>query len=55
MLEAAIYNKMARMVEAARRYAPRTKIILGGYGTLLGEDRLPKIDHVCHGEGVSNA
>jgi haloalkane dehalogenase len=46
-------HKMIPMVEDIRRYAPNTKIILGGYGTLLGDDELaPYADHICRGEGV---
>ncbi|MFH0900048.1 MAG: hypothetical protein V2A73_05410 [Pseudomonadota bacterium] len=47
-------HKMLPMVEAVRRYAPRTKIVLGGYGTAaLASDAAPLADHVCKGEGVA--
>lgn len=43
-----------RMAEYIREHHPKTKIILGGYGTILPElrDVIP-CDEVCHGEGVS--
>jgi radical SAM superfamily enzyme YgiQ (UPF0313 family) len=51
---AATMHKMIPMVEAIRRVAPATKIILGGYGTALGAEALaPYADHICQGEGVS--
>jgi radical SAM superfamily enzyme YgiQ (UPF0313 family) len=51
---AATIHKMIPMVEAIRRESPATKIILGGYGTALGEATLrPYADHICQGEGVS--
>ncbi|HEY3351814.1 MAG TPA: hypothetical protein VGQ83_01075 [Polyangia bacterium] len=46
-------HKMVPMVEAVRRHAPGTKIILGGYGTALGDEVAPYADHVCRGEGVA--
>jgi radical SAM superfamily enzyme YgiQ (UPF0313 family) len=50
----ATMHKMIAMVEAIRREAPATKIILGGYGTALGAEVLaPYADHICQGEGVS--
>jgi radical SAM superfamily enzyme YgiQ (UPF0313 family) len=46
-------HKMIPMVEAIRRHSPRSKIVLGGYGTALGEELLaPYADHICRGEGV---
>jgi radical SAM superfamily enzyme YgiQ (UPF0313 family) len=51
---AATMHKMIPMVEAIRREAPATKIILGGYGTALGKETLaPYADYICQGEGVS--
>ncbi|MCB9557376.1 MAG: hypothetical protein H6707_14815 [Deltaproteobacteria bacterium] len=46
-------HKMRPMVEAIRRYAPETKIVLGGYGTALGEQIAPYGDHICKEEGVA--
>lgn len=45
-------HKMIPMVEAVRKHAPATKIILGGYGTALGDMLKPYADHICRGEGV---
>ena len=47
------------MCAAVRRVSPRSKIILGGYGTILpdeelvGDDGLPLGDLICRGEGIS--
>jgi radical SAM superfamily enzyme YgiQ (UPF0313 family) len=47
-------HKMIPMVEAVRRHAPSTKVILGGYGTALDDATIaPWADHICRGEGVS--
>ena len=47
-------HKLIPMVHAVRQHAPATKIILGGYGTALGDETLrPYADHICHGEGVA--
>jgi len=49
----AVLHKMKEMVALIRRYAPRTKIVLGGYGTVLGDDELgPLADFICREEGV---
>ena len=45
-------HKLIPMVEIARKVAPNTKIILGGYGTVLEDHKLPKVEHICRGEGV---
>jgi radical SAM superfamily enzyme YgiQ (UPF0313 family) len=45
-------HKLIPMVEAIRQHAPSSKIILGGYGTALGDDLTPYADHICRGEGV---
>ena len=49
-----VYHKMVPMVEAIRKHAPQTKVILGGYGTTLpaAEKLEPYADHICRGEGV---
>ncbi|MDH3930263.1 MAG: radical SAM protein, partial [Deltaproteobacteria bacterium] len=46
--------KAKRMAEYLRKHYPETKIILGGYGTMLPdlEDIVP-CDEICLGEGVS--
>jgi haloalkane dehalogenase len=57
-------NKVAEMVRVARKIAPRTKIIIGGYGVLSLYDPPPgeptqdaeyileQADHICREEGV---
>ncbi len=50
----ALMHKMKEMVALARQYAPNTKIVLGGYGTILKDDVLkPFADHICREEGVA--
>ena len=47
----ATFGKLKKMCAVARKVSPDTKIILGGYGTMLPEcDQYG--DHVCRGEGV---
>jgi radical SAM superfamily enzyme YgiQ (UPF0313 family) len=48
----ATLHKLIPMVRAVRQHAPSTRIILGGYGTALGEMLEPLADHICRGEGV---
>jgi haloalkane dehalogenase len=49
----AVMHKMKEVVALVRRYAPQTKIVLGGYGTVLKDDVLkPYADHICREEGV---
>jgi len=50
---ASTLHKMIPMVEAVRKHAPSTQIILGGYGTALGDEIKKYADYVCRGEGVS--
>ncbi len=50
----AIFHKVKDMVALIRRYAPNTKIILGGYGTVLTDEELqPYADYICREEGVA--
>jgi haloalkane dehalogenase len=50
----AVFHKMKEMVALIRRYAPQSKIVLGGYGTVLGDDVLkPYADFICREEGVA--
>jgi radical SAM superfamily enzyme YgiQ (UPF0313 family) len=50
----AVLHKMKDMVALIRRYAPQSKIVLGGYGTVLSDDVLkPYADHICREEGVA--
>jgi radical SAM superfamily enzyme YgiQ (UPF0313 family) len=46
-------HKMIPMVEAIRKHAPASKIVLGGYGTALGNRLAPYADYICKGEGVA--
>ena len=39
-------HKMKPMIEAIREHAPQTKIVLGGYGTALGEPLEGLADYV---------
>jgi len=50
----ALMHKMKEMVALVRQYAPNTKIVLGGYGTILKDEVLkPFADHICREEGVA--
>jgi biotin synthase-like enzyme len=45
--------KAKRMVEYIREHHPKTKIILGGYGTMIPDlKEIAPHDEICHGEGV---
>jgi hypothetical protein len=49
----ATFHKLRRMVVLIREYSPRSKIVLGGYGTVLPDDVLsPHGDFICREEGV---
>jgi radical SAM superfamily enzyme YgiQ (UPF0313 family) len=49
----AIFHKVKEMVALVREHAPNTKIILGGYGTVLTDEELkPYADFICREEGV---
>ena len=48
-----LFHRMKRVVSLIRRYAPKSKIILGGYGTILDDELLqPYGDYICREEGV---
>ena len=50
----AVMHKMKESAALIRRYAPNSKIVLGGYGTVLKDDVLkPYADHICREEGVA--
>ena len=50
----AVMHKMKEAVALIRKYAPRSQIVLGGYGTVLKDDVLqPYADHICREEGVA--
>ena len=47
------FHRMKEQVELIRRYSPRSKIMLGGYGTVLSDELLlPFSDFICREEGV---
>jgi len=49
----ATFHKVREMVPLIRRYAPKAKIILGGYGTVLPDEVLATwADAICREEGV---
>ncbi|MDD5116459.1 MAG: hypothetical protein PHW98_05285 [Candidatus Omnitrophica bacterium] len=46
-------HKIVPMIKIVRRFSPEAKIILGGYGTVLPDDKLKDLaDHVCREEGI---
>ena len=50
----AVMHKMKETVALIRQYAPQSKIVLGGYGTVLKDEVLsPYADHICREEGVA--
>ena len=50
----AVMHKMKETVALIRQYAPHSKIVLGGYGTVLKDDVLkPYGDYICREEGVA--
>jgi haloalkane dehalogenase len=49
----ALMHKMKETVALIRQYAPDSKIVLGGYGTVLKDEVLkPYADFICREEGV---
>src|SRR5512135_824043 len=50
----AVMHKMKETVALIRQYAPESKIVLGGYGTVLKDEVLkPYADYICREEGVA--
>ena len=50
----AVFHRMKDVVALIRQYAPNSKIVLGGYGTVLKDEVLaPYSDHICREEGVA--
>ncbi|MGA2854274.1 MAG: radical SAM protein [Verrucomicrobiota bacterium] len=50
----ALMHKMKETVALIRKYAPNSKIVLGGYGTILKDEVLkPYGDFICREEGVA--
>ncbi len=49
----ATFHKVRRMTRIIRRHSPRSKIILGGYGTVLSNEVLDQYtDLICREEGI---
>ncbi len=50
----AVMHKMKEVVALVREHAPGSKIVLGGYGTILSDEVLkPYGDFICREEGVA--
>ena len=50
----ALLHKMKETVALIRKYAPQSKIVLGGYGTILKDEVIkPYCDYICREEGVT--
>lgn len=50
----AVMHKMKEVVALIREHSPHSKIVLGGYGTILKDDVLkPYGDYICREEGVA--
>jgi radical SAM superfamily enzyme YgiQ (UPF0313 family) len=50
----AVMHKMKEAVALIRKYSPHSKIVLGGYGTILKDEELkPYGDYICREEGVA--
>ena len=50
----ATFHKVRQMVDVVRRVSPNTRIILGGYGTVLPDEVLHAYgDDICREEGVA--
>ncbi len=48
------FQKVKRMVELAREYAPGSKVVIGGFCATIPEIRkMMEVDDVCVGEGIS--
>lgn len=49
----ATFHKVQQMASIIRKHSPGSKIILGGYGTVLSDDELrPYSDVICREEGI---
>ena len=47
------FRKMQKMVEITKEISPRSKIILGWYGTSIDDiERIVDVDYICRGEGI---
>ncbi len=48
------YHRMKEVSALVRKHSPKTKIILGGFGTVLPDEALlPYGDYICRGDGVA--
>jgi len=48
------FNKVKRMTEEIRRHSPKSKIIIGGFCTMIPDlDKMLDVDYICRGEGIS--
>lgn len=48
------FHRMKESVALIRKYSPKSKIVLGGYGTVLSDEELaPWSDYICRDEGVA--
>jgi radical SAM superfamily enzyme YgiQ (UPF0313 family) len=49
----ATFHRMKDVVSLIRKHSPGSRIVLGGYGTVLSDEVLrPYADHICREEGV---
>ncbi|MDH3783627.1 MAG: radical SAM protein, partial [Desulfobulbaceae bacterium] len=49
----ATFHKVQQMADIIRKHSPGSKIVLGGYGTVLSDDELrPYSDFICREEGI---
>jgi hypothetical protein len=46
------FGKLAKMIALTRRYAPKAKVVVGGFGTALDEVEQLQPDYISKGEGV---
>ena len=47
------FHRMKEVVALVRKHSPSSKIVLGGYGTVLSDEVLrPYADHICREEGA---
>jgi hypothetical protein len=46
------YGKLSKMIALTRRYAPKAKIVVGGFGTALDAVEELNPDYISHGDGV---
>ena len=50
----ATFHRLKEVVALIREHSPRSRIVLGGYGTVLSDELLlPLGDHICREEGVA--